>query len=535
MHQNSTFFSVGVAVAALVVVAALSGCGGGSATTEPGSGGDRTETYGTIIANLSGSAQAPVASYSSGAVVTGIAGANFFQLNNNERLNNPVVYVSDEDGDEEIWVMNQNGTLRSKLTDNTFTDSSPSVSPDGTRIVFSTDRDGQIEVYTMNIDGSGAVRVTNHVSTDRQPSWSSDGTKIAFASARDGSFEIYRCNSDGTGVLPVTNGGADTSACSYPKWSPDGTRIAYSQNAVAVGNYECYVQNIDGTNKVNVTNNAATDQNPVWSPDGNRILFQSTRGGSYDIWTINGSTFGDPVQLGTTAGTDWEPSFNQDATKVFFSSSRDDVSAPITFEIYSVTATGGTETRLTFDTGSSQSEPSVAPAWQTKLVGPGARFGTNCAGFLLGTSGTSTTSFLSFDTPANVRGDARVVKVTDGAIGLTNMVFNISSISTISNIKFYNAFGATSLFPNVVSVGVTAATTNALVFYSGTGGAAGNVTSVLPYAATRSKPAFSVKDGVVTVRGEFSGLVDGTGRDLAPGVIREVQIEEKTGKAISFN
>jgi dipeptidyl aminopeptidase/acylaminoacyl peptidase len=63
------------------------------------------------------------------------------------------------------------------------------------KIAFMSDRDGNEEVYVMNPDGSGPVNLTNNPAIDLKPAWSPDGKRIAFASNRDGgdfnSFEIY--------------------------------------------------------------------------------------------------------------------------------------------------------------------------------------------------------------------------------------------------------------------------------------------------------------------------------------------------------
>src|SRR6185369_1267085 len=42
-----------------------------------------------------------------------------------------------------------------------YTDDNPAVSPDGKKIVFMSDRDGDIEIYVMNVDGSHPQRLTH--------------------------------------------------------------------------------------------------------------------------------------------------------------------------------------------------------------------------------------------------------------------------------------------------------------------------------------------------------------------------------------
>ena len=72
-------------------------------------------------------------------------------------------------------------------------------SPDGSRIAFSSFRDDNDEIYVMNADGTNLRRMTNHPAKDRYPAWSPDGQRLAFSSHRDGNDEIYVMNADGTG------------------------------------------------------------------------------------------------------------------------------------------------------------------------------------------------------------------------------------------------------------------------------------------------------------------------------------------------
>ena len=48
-----------------------------------------------------------------------------------------------------------------------------------------SNRDGNQEIYVMDADGSNPTRLTNDAKRDEDPDWSPDGTQIAFRSFRD--------------------------------------------------------------------------------------------------------------------------------------------------------------------------------------------------------------------------------------------------------------------------------------------------------------------------------------------------------------
>jgi dipeptidyl aminopeptidase/acylaminoacyl peptidase len=80
-----------------------------------------------------------------------------------------------------------------------YTDDNPSVSPDGKKIAFISDRDGDIEIYVTNVDGSNPRRLTHSPGRDAHPEWSPDGQKIYFQSPRETKLpQVFVMNADGS-------------------------------------------------------------------------------------------------------------------------------------------------------------------------------------------------------------------------------------------------------------------------------------------------------------------------------------------------
>jgi dipeptidyl aminopeptidase/acylaminoacyl peptidase len=148
-----------------------------------------------------------------------------------------------------------------RLTDTPALNDSPTWSPDGRQIAFVSERDGNKEIYVMNADGSQPTRLTNNNTVDWFPKWSPDGKRIGFVSFRDGNLEIYVMNVDGSQPTRLTN----TAGRDFPPvWSPDGTQIAF--NSERDGNYEIYLMKADGSLQTRLTTHQAADTFPAWQP-----------------------------------------------------------------------------------------------------------------------------------------------------------------------------------------------------------------------------------------------------------------------------
>jgi hypothetical protein len=101
----------------------------------------------------------------------------------------------------------------------TVIDRYPSWSPDSNQITFSSNRNGNFDIWVMDRNGTGKTRLTDTSVDESRPSWSSDGKQILFTSDREDPFlgcnpdgppchfKLYVMNADGTGQTKLSDTG----------------------------------------------------------------------------------------------------------------------------------------------------------------------------------------------------------------------------------------------------------------------------------------------------------------------------------------
>jgi len=182
----------------------------------------------------------------------------------------------------------------------------PAWSPDGKRIAFCSSMSGDPDIYVSDPSGFNLQHLTFSPGVDISPVWNpKTGDEIAFVSDRSGSPQVYIMSADGTNVRRLITGGGDASS---PSWSPNGLFMAFHWRVTETGTYDVYVVEIATGRIVQLTHDAGRNEHPSWSPDGRHLVFESTRSGTRQIWTMlaDGSN---PKQL-TQQGQNWGPNWS---------------------------------------------------------------------------------------------------------------------------------------------------------------------------------------------------------------------------------
>jgi len=165
--------------------------------------------------------------------------------------------------------------------------------------------------------------------------------KILFPSETEGNWDIYVINPDGTNRVRLLSTPVNEWS---PTWSPDGSRIVFESGGHG-SLYDLYTMNADGTDVERLTFTDEDEMGPSWSPDGGMIIFCTNRDGdsdNYELYTMNADGTNQTRLTNTPAFSDQAPSWSPNGEKILFTSLRND-----NFDLYTMNADGTNEVRLT--------------------------------------------------------------------------------------------------------------------------------------------------------------------------------------------
>jgi acylaminoacyl-peptidase len=233
-----------------------------------------------------------------------------------------VIYVlgfNDKMSDQKLsnlWMVSNDGRDNRPLTTGAFRDSSPRISPDGSRIAYLSNRSGKVQIHVRWLDGSQEAQITDLQQAPSNIEWSPDGKWIGYTarvpSKPDWSVHLpekpngakwadppivitkLRWTADGQGILQPgyshvfavpANGGApkqitngDYNHAGAFAWSADGKSIYVATSRIPDADYaleggDIYAYSVDDGSVKQLTDRKGPDTDPVPGPGGRKIAY----------------------------------------------------------------------------------------------------------------------------------------------------------------------------------------------------------------------------------------------------------------------
>ncbi len=154
-------------------------------------------------------------------------------------------------------------------------------SPDGRMVAYVSDESGEEEVWVYDVAAGTRRQLSRHGSYKSQIVWAPDGSRIAFVGANR-LFEVEVASGRQREVAYNLAGGYNLS-----EYSPDGKWLVYTR-ADEDQNLDVYLYDLTAGRETNVTANPFRDSGGVLTPDGRTLVFASARdGGTNHLFAVS--------------------------------------------------------------------------------------------------------------------------------------------------------------------------------------------------------------------------------------------------------
>jgi Tol biopolymer transport system component/tRNA A-37 threonylcarbamoyl transferase component Bud32 len=217
-------------------------------------------------------------------------------------------------GTFDIWIMEIERDLLTRLTFETESEMAPLWSPDGKQVAFSSDAPGRSNVFIKPVSGASASeRLFDSTNDCYATDWSPDGSMIAYTeidSTSSISIGLYRFGPEG-GARKFRETSFNQG---WATFSPDGRWLSYMSNET--GGWEVFVESVEpGGGRWRVSSQGGMYSG--WSHAGDRLYYMSPSGdllAAEISLSAEGVRFGRTITIAHGLEVSNSPSFSENLT-----------------------------------------------------------------------------------------------------------------------------------------------------------------------------------------------------------------------------
>ncbi|MCL4528380.1 MAG: hypothetical protein M1282_03090 [Chloroflexi bacterium] len=263
-----------------------------------------------------------------------------------------IVFTCTRGSNNQICIINADGTGFRQLTNDTTNSYYPALSPDGSTVVYAANHNGSFDLFELDLATLKISQLTYYIGNVVSPSFSPDGKQIVFVNrVGDAPSALWLMDKSGRNPHQLYAGPKDIVSAA---WSPDGRTIAFAMAVDAQFAYQIFLLDVKNPNSAQQITQGRSDigGSLAWSPDGKSLLIFAGPVDGRRIFRLD-LTNGAVTQL-TFDGNSASAFYSPDAQYIVYNSIRNSTDA----NLYIMRADGHSTRQLTKD-----SEPDWQPEW----------------------------------------------------------------------------------------------------------------------------------------------------------------------------